>query len=187
MKNEKQSAMIVLKAVQKEATPLMRKVSNLSIKSKKDYDAAGHLVKQLKELRAHAEAKKRTILDPLNEAAKATRELFKPFEESVSLIESDTKAKMISWSDKQDTKREVLEERFEQGSIGVVALANKLQDVRTASEFAETRKQKEIVIEDESKIPREYMVPDMRKIKEALKTGKKIPGVKEQYKKVIAI
>lgn len=50
--------------------------------------------------------------------------------------------------------------------------------VRTAHGTSFTREETVVEIEDEKLIPREYLMPNMSKIKAACKAGKKIPGVR---------
>ena len=50
--------------------------------------------------------------------------------------------------------------------------------VRTAHGTSFTREETVVEIEDEKLIPREYLMPNMSKIKPACKAGKKIPGVR---------
>jgi hypothetical protein len=50
--------------------------------------------------------------------------------------------------------------------------------VRTARGTSYTKEELVVEIEDEKLIPREYLVPDMSKIKAACKSGKKIPGIR---------
>lgn len=182
------SVQIVLASLSKKAKPLQNKLSDLEVKSQSDYDLAGNLMKQLKTLAKESEAEKKKMTDPINQTLKAVREHFKPFEDVVAELEVNTKAKMLAFVEKQEAEQKKLEEKFEQGKIKKVStLVAKQDELHVSSQHSSIRKVKVVEVENESKIPREYLVPDMAAIKEALLAGKKVNGCKLVDKNNIAI
>jgi hypothetical protein len=182
------SVQIVLSSLNKKAKPLQNKLSSLQVKDQKDYDLAGSLMKQLKTLAKESEAEKKKIIDPLNQTLKAIKEHFKPFEEVVEALEADTKKKMIAFYTAQEEKQKKLEAKFERGEIKKVStLVSKQDELQVSSAHSSVRKTKVVEIVDEKKIPREYLVPDMAAIKEALNAGKKVAGCVLSDKTGIAI
>lgn len=182
------NALIVAQALIKESQPMMKKVSNLAIKTNVDYEQAAVLVKGLKEIAKKAKTEEEKITKPLTESLNAAKAHFKPFHDQVKAIEIDTKAKMIAYLDAKEKEEQKLLDKFEAGEIKRVSTLTKKQgELRVESSTAVTRIVDTLVIEDEKAIPREYLIPDETKIKEALKAGKKVRGCKLEKVKQLAI
>jgi hypothetical protein len=184
MSTKKQSSvpslntLVVFKSIEKKSMPLKKKVTDLVIKSQKDFDLAGQILKQLKDLDKSAKAEEAKIADPLKEALAATKLHFKPFHDSVAQIEADTKGKMIQFMNKQQAEQVKLAEKVESGEIKKASTFLRKSEELNVSGSVNTklRKIKKLVISKESLIPREYLIPDETKIKLALEAGVKVPG-----------
>lgn len=182
------NSLIVARSLEKEAKPIARKVSDLVIASEKDYQTAATLVGRLKDLAKLAEVEEHKITDPLNDALKAARSHFKPFRTSIALIESDTKQKMSAFLERVEREKQKVLDDFDAGKIKKMSTAIKKQtDLEINTGTSSVRKIKVVEIVDIKLIPRAYMVPDMDRIKQDLKDGKSIPGVREVLKNSIAI
>lgn len=187
-KNPQTDALVVMKALEKEAKPQMRKVSNLEIKTQEDFDTAGKLLKNVKELAKGAKAREESITKPLTKVIADVRDLFRPFLSSVKELEEDTKTKMLAFANKADEKKEKLMKDFQEGKIkNVQTVVSKTNALEIENGDAKIKKVWTAVCVDEKKTPREYLVPDEVKIKEALKAGKKVPGWEWRQEKSIAI
>lgn len=183
-----QNALIVVQSLLKKFKPLERKLTDLTVNSKESYDTAGALVKQMKELAKMADIEEKKITDPLNQALKAAKEHFKPFKDEVKQIEEATKADMIKFLDKQQGKQKALDKKFEDGEIKKVSTYVAHQEELTVqSRNSQVRGVQVLVIDDVNKVPREFLVPDEKLIKEALKAGKKVAGCRMETKTNIAI
>jgi len=179
---------VVMQSLMKKAKPIQSKLSDLQIVNQQDYDNAGAMVKTLKALAKEAEVEEYKITKPLNETLKAVREHFRPFKESVKELEEDTKLKMLLFVKKQEKAKEKLESKFESGEIKKIStLISKQEELDVVSSSSKIRKIKVLVIKDESKIPREYLVPDEVKIKKALADGKSVSGCSLEEQNSIAI
>jgi hypothetical protein len=192
MKTKKQedsvSAHIVVAALEKQAVPVIKKVTDLEIKSNADYQAAANLLSQLSTYEKEAEAKRTGITQPMNAALRNVNALFKPFADKVELVKKTVKARMTAWDDKQEAERKKLEAKFETGEIKKMStLTQKLEAATVYSSSSTTRMVKVLRIVDASKIPREYLVPDEAKIKAAFKEGKAVLGCTWKEEKQIAI
>jgi hypothetical protein len=177
MKKKEVSAQVVLQAIKKRAAPIEKKVSDLQIKSNDDYDRAAQLLSQLKAYDDEAEMQRTSITGPLNTALKATNALFKPFKDHIAFIVADTKEKMKAFVVLQEGKKNALETAYAKGQIKSVSkFTSDLASAQVSSGHAAARTIKILRIVELLKIPREYMVPDEAKIKQALKDGLTVAG-----------
>jgi hypothetical protein len=183
------NSQVVLASLEKEAAPIIKRLSGgIVIKSKSDLENAAVLTKQLKSLAKVAAAKEKNLTGPLEKLKKDIIALFKPFKNQILNIEGEVKDAMLRYSKKMGEKQSKLEEDFNSGKIKKIdTYTKKSVDLQFSSSSAQVRKVWEAEIVNESKIPREYLVPDMRKIEADLKEGKKIAGVNWIQKETIAI
>ena len=170
------SAAIVAKSIEKESKPLIR-LASIDILTQEDFDRAAEALSNLKQLSKKAKAEEATIVDPIRQAIKATQAHFKPFIDLVAKIEAQTKESMTAFLVKQKGRVAQLEEDFDTGKIKKVStLVRKQNELQVSSEHAQVKRIWQLRIVDENKIPREYLVVDETKVREALKDGKKVPG-----------
>jgi len=179
---------IVVKALEKQASPITRKVTSLVINSQESFDQAGEMIKTLKEIDRKAVEEEKKITDPLTQALQAAKTHFKPFHDHVKLIEADTKAKMLTYVKTMEQKQLKALDDFDKGKIKKIStLTSKQEALQVVSSSAQTRQVWSMEVVDASIIPREYLMPDEAKIKEALKAGKKVKGCEWKQVKTIAI
>lgn len=183
---EKQTdALIIMKALEKEASPNIKRISNLTISSQDDYATAATLLKMVKNLAAQAKDKEDSLTSPLKNVIADIKTLFVPFRNTVAALEIDTKAKMLAFVISSQKKIAVLESKFESGEIKKVGtLIAKTNALEISSNV---RKIWTAIEVDGTQTPREYMVPDVTAIREALKTGKKVKGWEWKQVESIAI
>ena len=181
------SASIVLANIQKDASPVFRKLANINITDLNQYNKAAEALSLLKELVKISEAKRKEIVDPLNKAVKSVNALFKPFTEKIEALEANVKQNMIAFHDKQEKKSIALEERFNEKGGKLSTLLEKQSDLQVVSKAASVRMLQTLNIIDESLIPRAYMMPDETKIMQALQDGIAVKGCEIIMKKSVAI
>lgn len=188
-KSKQVSKAVVVAALRKQAKPHMSRLSAISkIATREEYEAAAKTLKALKEIGRLAEAKYKAIYDPINAGLKELKALFKPFADERAQIESAVKIAMEKFLADVDRKQLALEAKFDAGKISTPEeLVRKTQELDVSSDFASVRTLRIAVAVDESKTPREYMIPDVGKITDALKEGKKVSGWTLESKKSIAI
>lgn len=168
--------------VEKQITPVLQEFNQLVIKTPEDYNIAVSVGGHIKKAQKFVTEKKELITKPLNEALKNTRAMFKPFEDQLDQAELDLKRKMLTFKKEEEAKRVKLEERVERGTMKQETLVNKVQEMTTKTTSTEIGKstvvkRTEYVVVDKSKIPLEYLVPDMVAIRQAFKLGKVVEGV----------
>lgn len=188
---EKQVALIKQQVSKAEAA-----ATALVIKKPVDLDTATALLGKIKTVGKMITAQKESITKPLNLALKNVRLMFAPIDMGYGKAEEIVKEKMIAYQEAEEekaaAKTKVIEEKVEAGTITpekafakVEAITPK-KNVTTATGAAQFRMVKEVEVEDETKVPREYMLLDMVKIRKVALAGVAIPGVRVFEKKVVA-
>lgn len=162
--------------------------NGLQIKVQEDMPAAVELLSKIKIVGKMITQKKESITKPLNEALKNARSFFSPVESDYIRAEKIVKDKMSDFQEaeleKAAKKAEAIEAKVAAGKITeekaeqkIEAIAIPVAKVEAKSGVVRFRTDKEVIIDDETKIPREYLVLDMVKIRKASLAGVKIPGV----------
>lgn len=177
-----------LVTLSKQATPYMTKAANLQIRTQDDYQSLAATLAKIKDIRKIAVEEKEKFTKPLNELLRTTNAHFKPFLDKIDALETSKKAEMLKYLDAQEQKQLKVQERFDSGEIKKVStLLGKQAELHTTSEDASVRRLKVVEITDENKIPREYTIPNLAAIKNALLQGVVVPGARIVEQKSIAI
>jgi len=185
----------------KEIKNLELKVQEIKVgKIKNDEElktASGYLT-QLNNLKREITAKKESITKPLNEALRNIRNLFYPLEKKVNDLVLELKNRIAEYEEERrkliEEEKQKLAKQVEKGKLKIEHALSVLEQqpintspIKTDDGKVSFRMVKEVVIEDESLIPREYLVPDMVKIRRDALNGKNIPGVKVVERKQVVI
>lgn len=177
VKNEAVSTAVIVANLEKSANPTIKKVTDLKIKTKEDFELAAQLIKKLKDWAKEAKAEEDRMTEGLKQSLSAIKNHFKPFRERVEMVEDATKEAMQSFLDGQKKLSERLDSDFESGKIKKVStVVTKQNELRVTNGSAQIRKVWQMKIIDVSKIPREYMIPDTDAIKAVLKEGGSVAG-----------
>lgn len=177
-----------LSTLDKQATPHMTRAANLQIRSQEDYQSLATTLAKIKEIRKLAVEEKEKFTKPLNELLRTTSAHFKPFFDKIDALEVLKKSEMVKYLNAQEAKQLKVQEKFDSGEIKKVStLLGKQVELQTTSDDASVRRLKVVEITDERKLPREYLVPDLAKIKAALLAGETVAGARIVEQKSIAI
>jgi hypothetical protein len=180
----KVSAQIVVKNLEKQALPIMKKLRALKVKDAESRENARTLTKDLKDIGKAADAKLSDIVEPIKEGIKRIQDFFEPFQTEVAEIEAEVKRQILKYDEKAAAKKKTLDVKFATGKVSAskyLTLSADLEDTKGSRTL-----QRAIAI-DERLTPREYLVPDVKKIEKALKDGVNVKGWELQDKKSIAI
>ena len=149
--------------------------NDLQIKTKDDLPMAAELLSEIKIVGKAITEKKESITKPLNLALKNARAFFAPVETQYENAERIVKNKMNDFQNaelaKAAKKTEVIENKVEEGKMSFDKAVEKIEEitpekkVEAKSGSIQFRTVKEVIIKDENKIPREYLVLDMVKIR----------------------
>jgi len=182
------AAGIVLASLKKEAEPLFKQINKLVITDGESYNLKSAKVDALKQLGKMAAEKEKTFTEPLTKLLKDVRELFAPFKYMVGETENAAKAEMLEYITKVERQKEKIKTDLEAGKIAKLSTAvRKTAELEINSPSSSIRKVWVLEINDIGDIPREYLVPDEAKIREAFKAGKKVSGCTWSQKNTIAI
>jgi hypothetical protein len=168
----------------------------LQIKTVDDLTGATDLLGKIKTVGKAITQKKESITKPLNEALRNIRDFFRPVETQWANAEQIVKSKMIDYQNAElakaaaETKK--VEKKVEAGKMTFEKGAEKIEavtpqkNVVAVSGAVQFRTIKEVVVDNETLIPREYLILDMVKIRKVALAGVSIPGVRVIEKQAVA-
>ena len=184
--------------VKTQATKALSAANDLVITTDADVPVATELLAKVKQVGKLIKERKEQITKPLNAALLSARGLFKPIETSHEQAEAIIKRKLLDYQAKVEKERQEaaakIAARVEKGTMRVDTAMKKMDNLpevqkttTTASGMVSTRTLKKVRIINAELLPREYLVPDMVKINQAvLKDGQNVPGVEIYEEKVLA-
>lgn len=184
-----------LKEISKEIAPITTKTANiaskansLEINSDKDLAKAGDLLVEVNEYIKIITLAKKSITDPASKTLSAARQFFKPFEEKYETVKKTIVSKMSEYNIKRiesiEKENAKIVAGVEKGKISFEEAEEKIKEadktIETKSGFGKVtfRTETEVIVEDLTKVPKEYWVLDMVKIRKVALAGVNIPGVK---------
>ena len=187
-----------LSPIKAQVTKLENQANQVVISNQDDYVKGVDLVSKLKETGNLIKEKKESITKPLNEALKNARSLFAPIEMQFDNAERIVKSKLLEYKQKKDTEARAEEARIaarvEKGTLKLETAERKIQEVERVDTTTrgnrgevQTRKIKKVRIVNEASIPREYLIPDMVKIRKDALAGIVINGTEVYEEESLAV
>lgn len=183
--------------IKEQVFGVQKSANDLVIKTKEDMALGADLLHNVKAVEDLIVERKEGITRPLMTALSSVRDLFKPLELAHQDAKKVIKAKMLAYQIEEDEKIEKekarIAARVEKGTMKVETASAKLETIgttgaKTVGSVGKTsiRVVKKVRIVDESRIPREYLVPNMTAITEAIiRNGAVIAGVETYEEKSI--
>ena len=170
-----------------ESVAVMENQMPLEVVDQASYDQAVDFGKNVSKMLKYIKGEKEKITKPMNEAVKAARAIFKPFEDRCEEVKADTKSKMTAYLTAEEVKRKAQEvkdlARMEKGTMKEETVVKKM--VKREEDSTETKgstfKYLAIKSVDLKKVPVEYLVLDETKAKADYKEGKEVAGVEFEY------
>lgn len=190
-----------LAPIKAQATKAEKYAGALVIKTDADEVKAVAELSEINKIGDSIEEKKTAIMRPLLDAQKATRELFKPLETSVTTAVAILKKKLIEYRTKKEAEQKKAEDnikaKVEKGSIKMETGVKKLTElgqidnsVKTSEGSVAYKTVRKARIIDPTKVPAEYLIVDEPKAKKAALAlnglGELIPGVEVYEEKELA-
>ena len=187
-----------LKEYKSQVLFVQKAANALVITSNEDMTKGSDILNSVKQIKKSITERKELITRPLMDALASARDLFKPLETGYAEAEKTIKAKMLDFSiaeEERITKEKArVEARVEKGTMRTDTAIEKMEQIGDSknsfageSSKVSIRRMVKVRIVDESLIPREYLVPDMTRITEAvIRQGQIVPGVETYEEKVIA-
>jgi len=162
-------------------------VLTMTIESVDDYKKALEYLLSLSVIKLELDSKRQFFSKPLYDQMRRINTYFdqylKPIEEADKILRQKIiQYRALKWEEFKQQEKEIYERiKNELGSADlppvVVTPTLAKNEVVSGGEI-NFRVVKKWTIEDERKLPREYLKPDDKKIAEAVKKGEEIPGVK---------
>ena len=182
-----------LAVVKTQVNKSISTAQQLTIKTKEDLEGATVVLSKIKSVGKLIQQKKESITKPLNEALKNARDLFRPLEESWEEAERIVKQKMVVFQvaeeKKVEKKEEKIAEKVDAGKITFEQASVKLEKIdKPETQIGNTifKTIKKVIIKDEAKLPREYLLPNEVLIRKDALAGKEIAGVEVIEEKIVA-
>lgn len=175
-------------ALRAEVDQFLYDQQEMVVNSPEDYAEAGDLVKIVKGRLKQIEEKRLGITRPLDEAKDEVMTMFKQLSQPLEKFVAETNAAMMGWYKKEQVRIAEQQAKIEAEAMAkakaehkaevVVPILEAPKTTRTGLATITMRDNWTFTIDDELKIPREYLIPDEKKIRAAVKAGaRKIPGV----------
>lgn len=176
-----------VKTLEKRVTKATEIASKVVVKDEKTEAQAAEVLSKLNKAKDEITKRKEEITKPLNAALRSARALFKPLEVDLDGAIGVVRMRMAEHHNKREEERrkklEQIAAREQKGTLKTETALKKVGEIGDEKKTVNTDEGavsyatvKDYVVEDEKKLPREYLMPDMKAIKEALKEGKKVPG-----------
>lgn len=161
---------------------------NMLVLTTEDEQKAIELANRLNILAKATKEKKESITRPMLEALDNVRDLFKPREEKIKSIIDSLKSKVLEFKQteraKAEKEKEKIDKKLEDGKISPKVALKRQQEVQEVEKTTRTeagkmtmKKRKVVKIINPELLPREYLIPDEKKITQVAKAGVEIPGV----------
>lgn len=175
--------------IKKEIAPIVTEVENMSINNSADMSQATSTLSQLNSFLDGLTKEKELLTKPINEALKEIRARYKPTETVLEEAIATIKKKMGSYQQlalaEQKKAEEKIANKVMDGKLKVETALRKMGDIerpedkiKTDSGTASFRTVRKFEVVDIALLPIEYHLANEVKIREALKNGVELPGVR---------
>lgn len=154
------------------------------IKTAEHLKNATELLSKLNSKLKELTADKKSITDPIKASLKEIESRYKPAETILTENIASIRHEMGRYQQEQLKKEASIISKLESGKIGQKSAMNKIEalatDSKVSTEFGSLkfRTDEKCEVEDITKVPTEYLIPDQVKINKAMKAGIKLPGVR---------
>ncbi len=181
--------------VEKKVSKQEAEATALIIKDESTMEKAVTMLSEANKVSDALAIDKDKILDPAKAVVKEINDRYKPAETILKNVIATIRTKMMEYQKKVDAenkaKEQKLLDRVDRGTMKNETAARKVEElpqaaapVTTSAGMVQWMIVKKLVIEDEKKIPREYLDINEVRIKAAIKEGKVVPGAKMIDEKV---
>lgn len=175
--------------IQNQIIPLVNEASTLRITSIEDMEIATIILSKLNVINDNIDKEKQKVLTPLNLARTAEINRWKPtitlYEDAIAVLrEKISKYQTEAVRARIEAEKAIADRIGEgKGHIKLSTAVKKLEELDIPAEAVTTtfgslkfRTDKRIRLTDVNLIPRDYLIPDEKKILEALKANKPVAG-----------
>ena len=140
-------------------------IEGFVVENNDDQEFAAEIIQDVKAKHKALEVKRKAITVPMNTALKEVNNLFRPVREALEKGERILKGKIVAYQHEQTVKNaQALVEASEAETPQEAQVALAKTATVTSPKSVNVRYVWKATIEDESKLPREYLCPDMARI-----------------------
>jgi hypothetical protein len=171
--------------------PIVEKATTLEITTKEEMLEATDILSKLNIFCDNITEEKEKITKPLNQALKAERARWKPLEEQYEAAIASIRAKMGKYQTEEikrqaDEAKAIADRRGEgKGYLKVETAVRQIAEIEKVEKKVTTdagsvsfKAIKMFEVMDVTMLPKEYILPDETAIRQAMKEGKELAGVR---------
>lgn len=174
---------------ERDIVPTVEVLRNFSISGESDMETAAEKLTELNRMADRIAEEKEKVTRPLNEALKAERSRWKPLEakieEGISIIRGEMGRYQTEENRRVKAEEAAIAARVGQGKgkLRIETAVSRIENIEKPIEKVAARNGQvtfrtveELVIWDETLVPREFLAVDEARVKAALKAGMAVPG-----------
>lgn len=180
----------------KEISPILENVNNLQITVSDDLVPATDLLSRINKYADTLKKDRLSLTQPLEDSLKLIRAKYTPTEnllkEAVLAIKGKMSDYQVQALMKQHLTEEKIIDKLSKGIIDQDVAIDKFSNIKEVDKKVSTsagsvsfREEKDFEVVDISKIPAEFLLPNMVTLRVAMKNGFEVPGCKYFTKQVI--
>lgn len=174
----------VVRTLQTEAVAMARMSTGIKVVDADQYAEAAEVLRRIKHRQDVLKARRLEITSPAKKIIDAATSMFKPVESAFEDAEKALKSAMEVFVDTATaTAAAAVKAAAAKGDHHGIALASKPVPTLPGIQL---RSATSVIVENETQIPREFLVVDEAKVKAAAKAGVVVPGVRVETRTVIA-
>ena len=181
----------VVKGLEKEVVPFIKKAESILIASASDMSKASETLSVINKYADTVKSQKESVTKPINASLKAIRALFAPLEDKLDGAVSSIRSAMITYQTEQkriaDAEAKKIADRIGEGKgkLKIETAVAKMEAIDRPEEkivvesgSVKFRTDKKFEIMDVTLVPIEYHEIDLVKVRTAMKAGIELPGVR---------
>lgn len=179
---------IITQETKKQAELVFGSLDAIVVKNDDDSAKATEFIKGISDAKKKVKAEKDEYVRPAKEIVAKAKEVYDPIidklDEAESIVRGRVKTYLVDKEKKRIANEAKIAEAAASGKISEATAVKKLEKVGEANTVSKgggatlgLRKEKKVVVKDESLVPDEYWVIDMVKLSKVAKAGVTIPGV----------
>lgn len=176
-------------------------LASVQITNAEDYRDAGDAVVLVSKVGSRLEEERVRLVAPFLAQQRALQALFKPLQAQVDTCKNALKRSMLHWKAEQDRIQQealrhaaalaaevrITEPPPQHHAAVQAALVAAHQAAPPAVKGVSTSRVTKFEVVDAALVPREYLVVDERLVREAVKAGKNVPGVRVWEEDVMTV
>ena len=179
-KTKEGSELVELKTIKTKTTNMSKAVEEVDVT---DEPKVKDLLDNIKKAKRWVKQEKDKYVEPAKEITKRAKEQYDPIIDLIEGIEKSLKTKVndhrLKLEEAKRKEEERIAKRVEKGTMKEETAEKKMEDIKPVGKTyggVTQRSYTRARVTDKSKVPLEYLEPDLTAIKRALQAGVEVPG-----------